>query len=325
MIGKRGKLLVVLYVIVLAVLFLMCSTDLIIREPEKEIYEIAVIIEDARDDNYSNFRKGMDQAAVEFNADVRFITLYEKLNAAEQMELISREQQDGAGALIVAPADGEQVMNALTENQVTIPLILLGSGEAGESMTEAVIVDYKQMGELLAQEMQKTIPENCPVLALTDLETYSARSRRFLEGASEVFENSGSSFQVVETRGEQEIREFMEGLANWTGGQAVILAESPEILAQTAEVLADHATLNDRIWGLFGRGNTMPILNYLDRGLIKGICATDEFSIGYLSVSMAVEAMEKGERKRVVMMDSVYIDKESLRDPVYEKLLFPIE
>ena len=90
MIGKRGKLLVVLYVVFLAVLFLMCSTDLIIREPEKEIYQVAVIIEEARDDNYGNFRKGMDQAAMEFNADVRFITLYEKLNAEEQMELIDR-------------------------------------------------------------------------------------------------------------------------------------------------------------------------------------------------------------------------------------------
>ena len=54
---------------------------------------------------------------------------------------------------------------------------------------------------------------------------------------------------------------------------------------------------------------------------MKGICVTDEFSIGYLSVSMAVEAAEK----KVVAIDSVYIDKESLRDPVYEKLLFPIE
>ena len=59
MIGKRGKLLVVLYVVFLAVLFLMCSTDLIIREPEKEIYQVAVIIEEERDDNYGNFRKGM--------------------------------------------------------------------------------------------------------------------------------------------------------------------------------------------------------------------------------------------------------------------------
>ena len=66
MIGKRGKWMIVLYMIFLLVLFLMCSTDLIIREPEKEIYQVAVIIEDVRDDQYSNFRRGMEQAAVEF-------------------------------------------------------------------------------------------------------------------------------------------------------------------------------------------------------------------------------------------------------------------
>ena len=87
MIGKRGKLLIVLYMIFLVILFLMCSTDLIIREPEKEVYQIAVIVEDARDDNYGNFRKGMDQAAVEFNADVRFITLYEEMDAGQQLDL----------------------------------------------------------------------------------------------------------------------------------------------------------------------------------------------------------------------------------------------
>ena len=84
MIGKRGKILAALYMIFLVILFLMCSTDLIIREPENEIYQVAVIIEAAGDDNYGNFRKGMDRAAVEFNADVRFITLYERLDGGRK-------------------------------------------------------------------------------------------------------------------------------------------------------------------------------------------------------------------------------------------------
>ena len=63
MIGRSGKVMIVLYIVCLVVLFLMCSTDLIIREPERQIYQIAVIIEDVRSDNYSNFRKGMDLAA----------------------------------------------------------------------------------------------------------------------------------------------------------------------------------------------------------------------------------------------------------------------
>lgn len=90
MMGRRSKTALLLYMVFLMVLFLMCSTDLIIREPEKEVYQIAVIIEDIRDDNYGNFKKGMDQAAVELNADVRFITLYEKMDKDQQMELILR-------------------------------------------------------------------------------------------------------------------------------------------------------------------------------------------------------------------------------------------
>ena len=126
MIGKKGKLLLFCYMIFLVVLFLMCSTDLIIREPEQEVYQIAVIIEDASDNNYSNFRKGMDQAAVELNADVRFITLYEKLEPDQQIEFIMREQQDGADALIVAPVDEQKLFDALSQKQITVPTVLLG-------------------------------------------------------------------------------------------------------------------------------------------------------------------------------------------------------
>lgn len=133
MIGRRGKVLIFLYVVFLAILFLMCSTDLIIREPERDSYQIAVIIEDVRGDNYSNFRKGMDQAAVEFNIDVHFITLYEKADAEQQMELMDREQQDGADALVVVPVDEERV----TEKYVNVPAIVSalrfsGRGRCGQ-------------------------------------------------------------------------------------------------------------------------------------------------------------------------------------------------
>ena len=167
MIGKSGRIAIFLYMIFLVVLFLMCSTDLIIREPEKEVSQIAVIIDDVRDDNYSNFRKGMDQAAVELNADVRFITLYDRLDKEQQMELIGREQQDGADALIVVPVDEAQVADALSGRQVSIPTVLLGTGEAGENAAGIVSVDYRQMGRKLAEGMIKRLPEGCPVAVLS--------------------------------------------------------------------------------------------------------------------------------------------------------------
>lgn len=75
----------------LILLYLLSSTDWIIKEKEVEVYPVSLIISDTSDDDYVNFRKGVDQAAVEYNVDVSFITLYEKDNLAQQMELVRRE------------------------------------------------------------------------------------------------------------------------------------------------------------------------------------------------------------------------------------------
>lgn len=203
MVGKRWRLFLICYVSVLVVLFLMCSTDLIIREPEQEIYQVAVIIEDVRDDNYSNFRKGMDQAAMEYNADVRFITLYEKMDAVQQMELLERERQDGADALIVAPVDEIRVKEALGGKQ-TIPAVLLGSGTANEETSRTVVLtDYEKMGRQLAEHLSDRISADCPVLILSEEEGQSAADRRFLAGAVSVLEGSGRTCRILIREKEQ--------------------------------------------------------------------------------------------------------------------------
>ena len=160
MIGRSGKVMIVLYIVCLVVLFLMCSTDLIIREPERQIYQIAVIIEDVRSDNYSNFRKGMDLAAAELNADVRLITLYEKLDVKEQMDLMDREQQDGTDALIVVPVEEEQV----SAKQMTIPVILMRAGVAEAAGAGNVIVDMRKWESCWPGRFSKSSRQTFPYM-----------------------------------------------------------------------------------------------------------------------------------------------------------------
>ena len=64
-----------------------------------EVYPISVIIEGDNDDYYVNFKKGMDQAAVEFHGDVSFITLYASDDQDQQMDLVKREIRDGTRAV----------------------------------------------------------------------------------------------------------------------------------------------------------------------------------------------------------------------------------
>ena len=319
MIGRSGKVMIVLYIVCLVVLFLMCSTDLIIREPERQIYQIAVIIEDVRSDNYSNFRKGMDLAAAELNADVRLITLYEKLDVKEQMDLMDREQQDGTDALIVVPVEEEQV----SAKQMTIPVILMRAGVAEATGAGNVIVDYEKMGEQLAREILKEQPADVPVYVLTDPAGQSDMDRLFLKGSDAVFQEAGRSVQRI-VRGEEERFYTMLEQPGAEAQKVVILAENQDILTEAAGVVAGSEVVADAVGGLYGRGTTMAILNYLDRGVITGICVTDEFSVGYYSVREAVRALE-GAGSVPTVMESYYIDKKDLRDPAFEKMLFPIE
>ena len=79
--------------VILILLYLLSSTNLIIKERKTEIYPVSVILDDTTDESYQNFKKGVDRAAIELNADVSLITLYEGGDARQQIERMAREQQ----------------------------------------------------------------------------------------------------------------------------------------------------------------------------------------------------------------------------------------
>ncbi len=287
------------------------------------MYQIAVIIEDVRDDNYINFRKGMEQAAMEFNGDVQFITLYERLDGDQQMELMSREQQDGAHALIIVPADEERIVSALAQGQVSVPVVLLGSGLAGEGAAGTMAPDYKEMGAHLARKMAAGMEDGCQAVIVEEPGKKSVMDRLFLEGAKGVFEQEGIRWRTVKAESAQpELEDTILALGGREDKRTVILAQSPELLTEIAGIVP---SFGGAVGGLYGRGSTLGVLNYLDQGLITGICVTDQFSVGYRSVEMAVQALEAGGGHRRQEVDFYYIEKEDLRRPEYEMLLYPIE
>ena len=59
--------------------------------------------------------------------------------------------------------------------------------------------------------------------------------------------------------------------------------------------------------------------------MINGLCVTDDFSTGYLSVKRAVEILANQKLEEETVLDSYYIQKDDLRKPEFEKMLYPIE
>lgn len=325
MINKKEKTVWILYALLLVLLFLLSSTDLIIKEQENEIYRLSVIIEDSRDDNYVNFRKGMDQAALELNADVSFITLYEKDNVQQQLELIEREQQDGAGALVISPVDENIISAALARSQISVPLLLLNTDLTGGHIAAAITPDYRAMGVKLAQEVMRNHARTIPVYLFGEPER-NVIAQKFEAGILSELKSQGYAVTVVERKEENDYRRAIEELVYPGCKNVVIIALDSTSLVDTASILADSSVYASYVEGLYGRGTNLSVLNYLDRDQVRGICVTDDFAAGYLSVKKAVDLMRnQGDRQRQIIQECYYIEKDDLRRPEYEKMLYPIE
>ena len=310
----------------LTLLFLLSSTDLIIKEEEAKVHPISVIVEADSDDNYVNFRKGMDLAAVELNADVNFITLYEKGNRRQQEELLKREQQDGSSALIVAPVNGEAVLAMQEENQLVLPLVFINSEAVGESGTAAAVTfDYFTMGGNLGREIA-TVCGPDEKLYFLENEAMSVAGRKFMEGirsgVAEGCEGTAASYAWTP---DTEKTKILEKLTEGRTQKIILVAPEPESLLEAAQMIEDTEGAEEWVAGLYGRGSSVPILNFLDKGIIKGLCITDDFSAGYLSVKAAIELAEGGSVQTGNYLDSYFIRRGDLRNEKYEKILYPVE
>ncbi len=323
--NRKERIFWILYGMVLVLLFLLSSTDLIIKEKETQVYAISVIVEDTVDDNYVNFRKGMDRAAIEYNVDVSFITLYDEGSKKQQEELILREQQDGSRAIVVSPVDSGQILQLQADKRVSVPLVFLNSeiSSVGDELSARITFDYYQMGQELAKQVlaEQPIGQRFYLLGKRQPDQIS---RQFEDGIENVLTAAGC--EVIRLQGGQadERKKQVETVWEQDFGRAVMIALDPVSLTEAAQVLSDGERTAG-IGGLYGRGTTVRLLNYLDRGVIRGLCITDDFTAGYLSVRTAVELAGNQLVPALGYLESHYIRREDLRRTEYEKLLYPIE
>ena len=323
MITRKEKLLWLGYGLVLVLLFLLSSTDLIIKEEKREIYPISVIVEDTSDTNYVNFRKGMEQAAIEWNGDISFITLYETGSVRQQQELILREEQAGARALIVVPAQGEGTPEDLSR-LANIPTVMVWTEQEPADAAAVVTADFSQMGQKLAGQIARSYDRDIPVYLIGRTLKHEGTGS-FERALTKELEQMGFSVRMALGEDEDACRRVLEEAVPLEPKGAVIVGLEPDSLREAASMLKTDESLRSIVRGLYGRGSTPEILDGLDRGIIRGICATDEFSAGYLSVCRAIEAVSGRNPEKETVLDNYYIEKEDLRKSRYETMLYPIE
>ena len=275
--------------------------------------EISVILRDSDSTLWSNVRLGMEQAAGELGAELRFLTLATANSPDEQEELIGREAEGGADGLIVVSADPEQLSDRRKELLGQIPLLAMESEIAGAALT--VAPDNRAVGEQLARAALEDWSGG--TILLLDTGAGSTGVAQRLDGAEQVLLQAGVPVQrrivAAETLGS-----VLAAFLQETGAVQVMGFEP----AATERLVEARAMLNFT-QPAYGVGMTSAIAAALERGNLSAVVAWSDYAAGYLAAEGAVRAA-RGLAVQAEVLPFFLLRGEDVYDSDNQKLLFPV-
>lgn len=267
--------------------------------------EISVVIREADSTLWTDARQGMEAAAGELGAELRFLTLSDANDAAGQRQLLEREQEGGADALVVAPANAEPL-------EMELPVVAMETPVEGAALT--VAPDNRQLGIQLAQALLEDwtggpvvlLDTGCPG---TGVSQRAAAAQQTLEEAGVPVERK----QVALTTAGQSIRPLAQEPAAW------IMAFEP---AATELAVREKEQLG-MVHPLYGVGVSSRVAAGLERGTIQAAAVWSDYAAGYLAVQGAVQAA-RGQVPQAAALSFSVVRGEDIYEPENQKLLFPV-
>lgn len=300
---KKNNLVEIVLLGVLGALALLTLIvpQLLRDRDEPRLLSLSVLLRDTENSNWPVKRQGMEQAADELGAELRFLTLTVPNDSREQEELLRREVEGGADALVAIPADPEALHLALLRLSEPCPVVTLECAMEGEA--GVVSPDNEQMGLRLAEALLEDWNSG-QVLLLNAADAYPEAAVR-LEAAREALAGYGVPVRMVDALPEAE-------------GRWVMAFESGSTLQA-----AEYKEAEDRSFALYGVGASTAITTRLEKGTITAIAAWSDYAAGYLAVRQAVQAVREGPQSPEELPFSI-VRGEDIYAPENQKLLFPV-
>lgn len=308
-------------ILTLLALVALCSQflpDLLAQKGQEELLEISVLLREPESTTWSNTRQGMEQSALDWGVELRFLTLADSNDSQSQASLLTRELEGGADGIILAPCDVEALAEVVSQASGSVPFVTLESPMGDQGAVACIAPDQAVLGTVLAQSALNGLPLDATVLLIDSAPNSQGISQR-LSAAQEAFLQAGITPIVYTPQDQLDLSLYLSA-AIATHQPQVVLAFEPQI----SELLASICTQLDRAPLLYGTGSTLLIAAYLEQGGLTAIAVQNEYATGYLAVETAVQAIRGQTVPEVGPLEVSLIRRETMYDPEHERLLFPV-
>lgn len=306
---KWGLPLLMLGILLILLVLLVFYPAQVRRRPD--LLEMSVIAREADGSAWATARQGMEQAAADLNVELRFLYPGQSNSTQEQELLLRREVDSGASAILLFPADREDLADEVRSASARAALVTLETDM--EDAVGYVGVDNTALGEALGRAVLNGVPRGGTVLLVLSASQRSGVGDR-LTAAAEVLRSEGREIRyfsgTADAMAEELSREDIQAVVAFE-------ASSLERAAEAAGRMEDPPLL-------YGAGSTAAITAGLEQGRITSILAQNAFSAGYLAVQSAARLSRRETAELPALLPFFTVRRENMYEPEYQKLLFPV-
>lgn len=257
---------------------------------------VAVIVSDADAGTWDRFIAGIKQGATESNIRIVITGTGEITSAEEEQTIIEEEIANGADAIIVQPAPGEDTMGMLEMFGKDLPVMLVqdlpyASEDADIIPGNLSIVapDYAEMGEMLAEMLLTDYAGSLSgktigiLTAGTGMPSAEAMMQAFLDGIDERGASVLWNLQAAEA--ESETEELVQQQE-----RVDLIAALDTTALDAAGDLSEKGRLHGAV--VYGVGTSDKALYYLDHDDVAGLVIPNDYDMGYLAVQEIAQRLQ---------------------------------
>ena len=310
--NKKTIIFWFIYTAILIFLYILSATDLIIKENEAKVYSVSILMDGISGENLENVKKGMDEAAYEYNVDMSFPAIADNITMEGKFKLAEEEIMAGAKAIIIGNRWKIEVAEKIKKNHPQFPVLIVGDAE-DEKDKASVLLNYDNVVKLLTEKMKfaESVNNEICIIAEDFLNENSLAKELKLK-----LETMGYKLNLVEGEGPK----LEKQLKTFTKNQTAFITLDKESTARLVKY-ADDNNLEIRIYAI---GATEYLLGKLEDGEITGMIAWNEYDMGYFLVEKLLRMLAGKNEQNKDEVEVFYITAEDLKNEDYIKRLYPI-
>jgi ribose transport system substrate-binding protein len=299
-----------------------CVDNSFVDNEEKK--HIEVIIKNKNTPFWTVVEMGAVAAGKEFGVDVHFDGPTDEKDIDGQINMVRKAIESETDALVLAACDYERLVDiahvAVSEK---IPVITIDSGLNSQKVKSFIGTDNVDAGKKLGQALVDKVGDKCKIAVMS-----------FVKGAASCDQREEGLFETLSMYKEIQVLETMYCNSDEDTAEKLtmeIIEKYPDIEAivglnangTTGAARAIIKLKKANIIKIIGFDSTPEEIRYVEKDIIQSLVVQNPFSMGYLGVKYAYDAINNEKVPKIVDTGSTVIDKENMHYTENQKLVFP--